>query len=78
MYLILNLARVLAYLKDSIVLSKKEGGEWVLNNLPEMYHSLIQDTMREYANGVDITYEINFEKDYAKYMVEQIANIRKR
>lgn len=76
MYMILNLARVLAYLKDGLVLSKKEGGEWALNNLPGMYHSLIQDAMKEYADGVDITYETNLAKDYARYMVEQIANIK--
>ena len=30
MYLILNPARVLVYLKDGLVLSKKEDGEWEL------------------------------------------------
>lgn len=39
--LILNLARVLAYLKDGLVLSKKEGGEWGINHIPEMYHGLM-------------------------------------
>ena len=78
MYMILNLARVLAYLKDGLVLSKKEGGEWALNNLPGMYHSLIHDAMKEYADGVDIAYETNIAKDYARYMVEQIANERKK
>lgn len=77
MYLILNLARVLAYLKDGLVLSKKEGGEWGINHIPEMYHGLMQDAMREYADGVDITYEINLAKDYAGYMVEQITNSKK-
>ena len=78
MYLILNLARVLAYLKDRLVLSKKEGSEWGINHIPEMYHGLMQDAMREYADGVDITYEINLAKDYAEYMVEQITNVRKK
>ena len=77
MYLILNLARVLAYLKDGLVLSKKEGGEWGINHIPEMYHGLMQDAMREYADGADIAYETNIAKDYARYMVEQIANERK-
>ena len=38
----------------------------------------MQDAMREYADGVDITYEINLAKDYAEYMVEQITNVRKK
>jgi hypothetical protein len=25
----------------------------------EMYHGLMQDAMREYADGIDITYEVN-------------------
>ena len=69
---------MLAYLKDWLVLSKKEGGEWGINHIPEMYHGLMQDAMREYADGVDITYEINLAKNYAEYMVEQITNVRKK
>ena len=76
MYLILNLARVLAYLKDGLVLSKKEGGEWGINHIPEMYHGLMQDAMREYGEGTDITYNTDLAKDYAKYMVEQITNLQ--
>ena len=72
MYIILNLARVLAYLRDSLVLSKKEGGEWALGNIPEIYHSLVINALKEYAEGADITYEMSHAKDYAKYMVEQI------
>ena len=72
MYIILNLARVLAYLRDSLVLSKKEGGEWALGNIPEIYHSLVINALKEYVEGADITYEMSHAKDYAKYMVEQI------
>lgn len=75
--MILNLARVLAYLKDGLVLSKKEGGEWGINHIPEMYHGLMQDAMREYGEGTDITYNTDLAKDYAKYMVEQITNSKK-
>ena len=76
MYLILNVARVLAYMKEERVLSKKEGGLWALNNLPERYHSLIQDALREYAEGKDISYDMNLAKDYAGYMVGEIARIK--
>jgi len=40
MYITLNLARVLAYQKDHLILSKKEGGEWGLANLVEKYQFL--------------------------------------
>ena len=77
MYLILNLARVLAYLNDGLVLSKKEGGEWALNNVPERYHSLIQEAMNEYADGAGISYNMNLAKEYAGYMVGEIEGIMK-
>ena len=41
MYITLNLARVLAYKNEGLILSKKEGGEWAIKNVPEEYHSLI-------------------------------------
>ena len=47
MYLTLNLARVLAYKEEELVLSKKEGGEWALKTLPMEYHALIRDAMLE-------------------------------
>lgn len=77
MYLILNLARVHAYLKDGLVLSKKEGGEWALKNVPERYHSLIQEAMNEYADGAGISYNMNLAKEYAGYMVGEIKGIMK-
>ncbi|MCR5734220.1 MAG: DUF4111 domain-containing protein [Lachnospiraceae bacterium] len=73
MYLILNLARVLAYMKDGLVLSKKEGGEWALGILPEKYHILIQAALHEYAEGTDISYDMDLAKDYAGYMLGEIG-----
>ena len=74
LYIILNLARVLAYIKDGLVLSKKEGGEWALKNVHVKYHSLIQDALIEYAEDRNIFYDTNLAKDYAKYMVGEIAS----
>ena len=74
MYLTLNLARVLAYLKDGVVLSKKEGGVWALNNIPERYHSLVQNAINEYTEGNVISYDPIIAKEYAGYMLEQIVS----
>ena len=74
LYIILNLARVLAYIRDGLVLSKKEGGEWALKNVHVKYHSLIQDALIEYAEDRNIFYDTNLAKDYAKYMVGEIAS----
>ncbi len=74
MYITLNLARVLAYKKEQLVLSKKEGGEWAIKNLPQDYQPLIRDALREYSDGSDVTYDLSATKVYAKYMIDQISN----
>ena len=73
MYLTLNLARVLAYKKDEVILSKKEAGEWALENLPEEYHPLIEAALKEYADTVSVEYDFNLAKQYAEYMLSRIA-----
>ena len=78
MYIILNLARVFAYVKDGLVLSKKEGGEWALDNVPEVYRSLLHNALKEYAEGIDTEYDMNNAENYAVCMVEQIRSEMKR
>ena len=73
MYLTLNLARVLAYKKDGVILSKKEGGEWALENLPKQYHPLIAATLKEYADVGFVEYDLELAKQYAEYMLSRIA-----
>ena len=73
MYLTLNLARVLAYCKEGLVLSKKEGGEWALNNLPDEYHALVRDALREYQDGADISYDTDCAVRYAKDLLNRIS-----
>ena len=72
MYIILNLARVLAYKKEELVLSKKEGGQWGLDNIPEMYHPLIKAALKEYDEGVDTDYDMKCAENYAEYMLKEI------
>lgn len=50
MYITLNLCRVLAYLRENLILSKKEGGEWGLNQLPERFHKLICEALLGYVS----------------------------
>lgn len=74
MYITLNLARVLAYQKDNFILSKKEGGEWGLSNLPEKYHPLIISTLKEYASVNPSRYNMELAAEYATYMLREIQN----
>ena len=40
--------------------------------LPEVYHSLLHNALKEYADGTDTEYDMSCAKEYAKYMIEQI------
>ena len=74
MYMILNLTRVLGYLRERKILSKKEGGIWGLKNLPERYHPVIRSALDEYESGKEIGYDSAMSREYAAYMLEKIAS----
>ena len=76
LYLILNLARVLACLEEKKVLSKKEGGVWGLKFLPDQYRPLVRSALQEYESGDDVQYDRELAKSYAAYMLEQITRKR--
>jgi len=50
-YVILNLCRVYAFVKEGLVLSKEQGGKWGLENLPTEYHGVIRDMLAMYMKG---------------------------
>lgn len=72
MYLTLNLARVLAYKEEGLVLSKKEGGDWAISHLPPEYHPLISSALREYSESADVAYDKALAKRYAEYAIARI------
>lgn len=73
-YVILNLCRVSAYLKNERVLSKREGGEWGIKNLPECYEGLIRAALMAYENaGQQPVWEESGSAAFARYMLKQIS-----
>lgn len=80
MYIILNLCRVLGYKEDGLILSKKEGGEWMLRQLTEKDHGtltgdfsgLIAAALKEYATGLKMELQEALAKQFAEYMLERI------
>ncbi|MBO4872733.1 MAG: DUF4111 domain-containing protein [Lachnospiraceae bacterium] len=74
LYLTLNLARVLAYKEDGLVLSKKEGGEWAIKALPPEYRPLITEAMREYSESAEAVYDQALAKQYAAYVIKRIQS----
>lgn len=79
-YYTLNLCRVLYFLKEGAVASKKEGGEWGLNRLPVDYHEMIRHCLDEY-NGVaghadDSMLDNGKLTRFADYMLNEINKAR--
>lgn len=75
-YIILNLCRVLAYKREGLVLSKKEGGEWGLKFLPEKYHTLISQALGEYLSDEVKEWNETDTSGYALYMLEKIRYVK--
>lgn len=75
-YIILNLCRVLYYLREKAISSKLEGGNWGKEMLPQQYRSLIVAALKVYKNE---SHEFKYPKDilmeYADYMISEISRI---
>lgn len=73
-YAVLNFCRVLAYLQEDLITSKKEGGEWAVKNLPPEYHSLIIEALNEYRKQGS-SHEVNcmLLKQFSSYAQHQIS-----
>ena len=73
MYITLNLCRVLAYKRESLILSKQEGGEWAMNALPvSEYQKIISDALNEYKTGEVMSTERAIVVEFAEYMLKEI------
>ncbi|WP_102401782.1 aminoglycoside adenylyltransferase domain-containing protein [Haloimpatiens massiliensis] len=73
-YTILNLCRVLYYLKEGAICSKKEGGEWVYSNvsLQKEYVDIIKEALSSYENTTKFNYNPQSLVDFADFMLEKI------
>lgn len=76
-YYVLNLCRVLFYLQEGIVSSKKEGGEWGLRQLPEQFHSIIANALDEYtgeftSNNCNNNFHPESLLAFSQYMTQEI------
>lgn len=71
-YIILNLCRVLAYIRDGVVLSKEQGGIWGVKNLPETYGTVITDAKNSYCGNHPFTIDTEAKHCFAEYMLPLI------
>lgn len=77
-YIILNLCRVYAYVKDGSVLSKEQGGKWGLKNLPKEYHGLITSMLNNYTYGKPIIKNPIMEISFCEHMLDLIFGPREQ
>jgi predicted nucleotidyltransferase len=69
-YGVLNFCRVLALIKAGVITSKIEGGEWALKNLPQHYHPLIKEALKEKVrSGAGIGVVGSLVKNFANYAI---------
>lgn len=73
LYVTLNLCRVLAYARDGLVTSKKGGGEWGLEHLPERFRPLISRAVRCYIGDGEMEYT-RTASDFAEYALGEIES----
>jgi len=73
-YAILNLCRIMAFLKDRIVTSKKEGGEWALRSLPAEYHTLVRWALDAYG-GTGTESPVQSLADFVAFARAQIDTL---
>lgn len=73
-YMTLNLCRVLAYLREDLVLSKKDGGAWGMKKLPRKFANLICDALESYEGDAEMAAEPETAVQFADYMLGQIKD----
>lgn len=73
LYMTLNLCRVLYYLKEGAISSKKEGGEWAVQVVPDRYKALIRRCLDEYSGvSAGLEAETPLLPSFAEYMLTEI------
>ena len=74
-YAVLNFCRVLAFIKECLVSSKKEGGEWGIEKLPEEFYPLINEALNEYRkSGTSKPVDLQLLQRFADYSIQIIRD----
>jgi len=71
-YIILNLCRVLAFVRDGAVLSKADGGAWGLAHLPPEYRPPVQAAYDAYTAGTPFVCTDTAADAFAAFLLREI------
>jgi streptomycin 3"-adenylyltransferase len=73
---VLNLCRVLAFIRSGLVCSKKEGGKWAVDNLPHRYKYTVDLALKNYEDSCAVfDYNSTELLDFAHYMLSKILKL---
>jgi len=73
MYVTLNMCRVLYFIREGAIASKREGGEWGVQVLPLSYQALVQQCLDEYnGNNEQSEVELSELVEFIRYMLGEI------
>lgn len=71
-YVLLNLCRVLGYLRTDRVMSKAQGGEWAADNLTGDAQEIAKQALNAYTSGAEITVPLPKLKAFCRDMLALI------
>ena len=70
-YVTLNLCRVCAFAEEGLIQSKREGGEWALESVPE-YAAFVGAALNSYNTGAPFAPEPEAARAFCRKMLERI------
>jgi predicted nucleotidyltransferase len=76
-YYTLNLCRVMYYLKEGTVSSKREGGEWAKEQLPDRFRKIVEQSLNGYNTStlnIDICNKELYQ--FASWMLEENKKLK--
>lgn len=76
-YITLNLCRVLYYIKENVICSKLEAGNWAKEVIPQQYKKIVDDAVKVYSNKLGkmkCSEDLLFK--YADYMLKEIETYK--
>ena len=75
-YGVLNLCRIIAFLREGTLMSKQEGGEWALVNLPTDFSAIISQSLAIYAGDeMGDIHDDNARRSFIDFATKEIARI---
>ncbi|MBR6524846.1 MAG: DUF4111 domain-containing protein [Clostridia bacterium] len=71
-YIILTLCRAVAYKQENLVLSKVEGGEWAIRNMPSRFQAVIQAAVNAYREGREMYFDMEDAKEFCNVAISEM------